>query len=202
MDALRLASLLSSRLCHDLVGPASAVVNGLELVDMEGGSVDKEALDLVATSAAQVTTRLQIYRGAYGVAAGLTLADARKSAVAFFANSKVKLDWPDALPSDGLPPSASKLVLNMLLLGAELLGRGGRLAVVRDGPDVAVRVLGEAMRTEDLALLDTASGADDSVTPRNVQPFYLGRLAAAAGRRVAVASPAPGDLRLTLRGGD
>lgn len=199
MDGLRLAALLSSRLCHDLVGPASAVVNGLELADLEGGALDKEALELVATSAAQLTTRLQIYRSAYGVAAGLSLADARKAAAAYFGTGKVTLDWPDGLAS-GLPPAVPKLVLNMLLLGFELLGRGGRLTVGMAGADVEVRVTGEAMRTEELALLD-AGGIDDSVTPRNVQPYYLGRLAAAAGFRVTIANPAPGDLRLRLIGG-
>ncbi len=32
MDTLELIALLSSRLCHDLVGPVGAVVNGLEIL--------------------------------------------------------------------------------------------------------------------------------------------------------------------------
>lgn len=73
MQDIELAVLISSRLCHDLVGPTSAVVNGLELIESEP-ELAGEALKMVASSAEQISKRLQFYRGAYGVAAGLTFA--------------------------------------------------------------------------------------------------------------------------------
>ena len=196
MDALRMASLLCSRLCHDLVGPASAVVNGLELMETGDGAADKEAMDLVAMSAAQVTSRLQIFRGAFGAAAGLTFSDARMAAVAYFGHGKIALDWPDGLLSESTP-GAPKIMLNLLLLGAELLGRGGRLVVGAQKAGLAVRVVGPTMRTDELALLDAGPAAEEHITARNVQPYFLGRLAAAAGRRVRVEA-ASDELRLTL----
>lgn len=197
MDALRLASLLSSRLCHDVVGPASAVVNGLELIELEGDQ-SGEAMALVATSAALITGRLQLYRAAYGVAAGLTFPDARKAAAAFFAHGKVALDWPDTAPPGALPPAAPKILLNMLLLGVELLGRGGRLGVALGDARLDVSARGELTRTDELALLGSGDTQDGAITPRNVQPYYLGRLAAAAGGRVAVATAVPGEVGIAV----
>ena len=63
-----LAQLLCSRLCHDLVGPAGAVNAGLELA--EDGDLDGDALDLVTSSAAEVTRRLAFFRIAFGAAGG------------------------------------------------------------------------------------------------------------------------------------
>ena len=64
---LRVASLLASRLCHDLVGPLGAVDNGLELI-AEGGNMAEEALNLAQRSAKRATSRLQYFRHAFGAA--------------------------------------------------------------------------------------------------------------------------------------
>ena len=63
---IHLAQLLCSRLCHDLVGPAGAVNAGLELA--EDGDLDGDALDLVTSSAAEITRRLAFFRIAFGAA--------------------------------------------------------------------------------------------------------------------------------------
>jgi len=63
---LKVAQLLASRLCHDLVGPIGAINAGLELMEDGyagnlGGSVgdDPAARDLLANSAGVATRRTQ-----------------------------------------------------------------------------------------------------------------------------------------------
>ena len=51
-DMLELAALLCSRVCHDLISPVGAIVNGLEVLDDTQKVEDREfALDLIRKSA-------------------------------------------------------------------------------------------------------------------------------------------------------
>ena len=69
MNDLEFAALLVSRVCHDLVSPVGAVVNGLEVLEDEtDAAMRADALRLVASSAEQAAARLQFARLAYGAA--------------------------------------------------------------------------------------------------------------------------------------
>ena len=70
MPDLTLAELLCSRLCHDLIGPVTAVAHGIEFLADDDPSMRQQALDLMGKSAAQGAARLQFYRCAFGQAAG------------------------------------------------------------------------------------------------------------------------------------
>ncbi|MGB8068648.1 MAG: histidine phosphotransferase, partial [Pseudolabrys sp.] len=46
IEALDLAALLCSRVCHDLISPVGAIVNGIEVLEEEKDEATKEfALD-------------------------------------------------------------------------------------------------------------------------------------------------------------
>src|ERR1700675_4974685 len=69
MNDLDFAALLVSRVCHDLVSPVGAVVNGLEVLEDETDiGMRADALRLVAASAEQAAARLQFARIAFGAA--------------------------------------------------------------------------------------------------------------------------------------
>src|SRR5947208_13506149 len=68
-DALELAALLCSRVCHDLISPVGAIVNGLEVLDDNPKAEDRNfALDLIRKSARTASARLQFCRLAFGAA--------------------------------------------------------------------------------------------------------------------------------------
>src|ERR687883_500062 len=68
-DMLELAALLCSRVCHDLISPVGAIVNGLEVLDDDPKPEDREfALDLIRKSAKTASARLQFCRLAFGAA--------------------------------------------------------------------------------------------------------------------------------------
>ena len=68
MNDLDFAALLVSRVCHDLVSPVGAVVNGLEILEDErDAAMRADAIKLVASSAEQAAARLQFARIAFGV---------------------------------------------------------------------------------------------------------------------------------------
>src|SRR3954454_3497288 len=69
LDALDLAALLCSRVCHDLISPAGAIVNGLGVLEEDGDEETKKlALDLIKKSAKTASARLKFCRIAFGAA--------------------------------------------------------------------------------------------------------------------------------------
>src|SRR5947209_14169827 len=89
LDALDLAALLCSRVCHDLISPTGAIVNGLEVLEENGNDEETKtfALDLIKKSARTASARLQFCRLAFGAAgsasAQIDLGDAQNMARAF-----------------------------------------------------------------------------------------------------------------------
>ena len=85
IGALDLAALLCSRVCHDLISPVGAIVNGLEVLEEDKDEETKTfALDLIKKSAHQASAKLQFCRLAFGAAgsagAQIDLGDAEKAA--------------------------------------------------------------------------------------------------------------------------
>ena len=69
LAGLDLAALLCSRVCHDLISPTGAIVNGLEVLEESKDEETREfALALIKKSASQATARLQFCRLAFGAA--------------------------------------------------------------------------------------------------------------------------------------
>ena len=51
-DRTEFASLLASRLCHDFISPASAIVSGLDLLEYpDSADMRDDAMALIASSA-------------------------------------------------------------------------------------------------------------------------------------------------------
>src|SRR5947199_1350090 len=135
-DMLELAALLCSRVCHDLISPVGAIVNGLEVLDDNPKPEDRDfALDLIRKSAKTASARLQFCRLAFGAAgsagAQIDVGDAQAMARGHLEDDKTKLVWN--LPRVLLPKNRVKLLLNMLILASQSIPRGGSLAVDRVG---------------------------------------------------------------------
>lgn len=157
-DRLTVAALLISRICHDLAAPAGAVGNGIEMLREDGGAGLSDAIELLEFSSNETLRRLQFFRLAFGAAGGLgaatPLSGAREVAVGFFAERKANLDWPDGGPAE-LPQPAVKLALNLVLLAADALPRGGTVAVSLVPGRLTVTAAGDRpdLRTERRAAL-------------------------------------------------
>lgn len=202
---LRVAQLLSSRLCHDLVGPIGAVNTGLELLQ-EGFDDDEKALGLVADSAGEASRRLTFFRGAFGFGAGdkgeATLNEARNLAVGLLASGKVALDWPEDADAS-LQTSAVKVILNMVLMASESLPRGGAVgidfAVLDEGLGVAVTATGEDARLrEDLQSALAEGAAAEDLTARNVHGYFAQCLARDSGALIEHSRGLGGEIRFAV----
>ena len=66
-ERLKLAELVSSRVCESLIGPIGAVVNGLELLRFaEDGSTSAATQTQIDRDCARIIDRLRFFRLAYG----------------------------------------------------------------------------------------------------------------------------------------
>ena len=201
MDDLRLSALLCTRLCHDLIGPAGAVVNGVELLSEDAGAVDGEVVELIRLSATETTRRLKYFRMALGVQAeGQSIAIVRAVADDYFLTSKVSLEWSDAILATAAPMPANLIavILNVLLCGAEALPRGGRIAI--DGAagegafNLHITASGESIKADEDALLSLSGDRDpETLEARGIAPYMTARLVSAAGGKIA-ASPAENSM--------
>ncbi|MGQ4274832.1 histidine phosphotransferase ChpT [Terrihabitans sp. B22-R8] len=188
LHALDLAALISSRLCHDVISPVGAIVNGLEVLEEEKDPQMREfALDLVRKSAAQASARLQFARLAYGAAgsagAMIDLADAENVARGFLRDSKAELKW--AAPRALLPKNKVKLLLNLLVIANSTIPRGGVIDVAVEGvePDTLFRIgtTGPMARIPaNIPELIAGTPPDNHVDAHVIQPFFTGLVARTA----------------------
>lgn len=130
---LDLASLLCSRLCHDMLSPVGALSNGLELLrDERDPEMRKRCMELLEQSAKASADKLKFFRLAFGAAGGfgqlVAVHEARELIAALIGDSgRVTLAW--TVSSDELPKAAIKTLLNLAAIGLEALVRGGTLEV-------------------------------------------------------------------------
>ncbi len=204
---MRVAELLASRLCHDLVGPIGAVNNGMELLEDEDLGMSDDAIQLSASSARQAANILQFYRLAYGMSGGRIgggLDDLRELATGFLASSKTTLDWTMVgQPAGELPEGLGKLLLNVIVLGEECLPRGGTLGVsLAEGPaglEIAVTANGTGARLREESQFVLADDVViDELTPRNVHGYFTRLLAQRMGSDLIIDSPGADRLRLSV----
>ena len=199
MNPVDLASLLCSRLCHDLMSPVGALNNGIELLaDEQDPDMREKCLELLADSARASANKLKFFRLAFGAAGGfgeeIDTAEAQAALEGVFGpERRIELGW---VVSEGkLPKGAVKLLLNLALLAGDALVRGGRLDVgaeARDGViELVIRADGPRILL-DPALRETlAKGANGAaVEPRAAGAWLAHNLAAEAGGAVQLSDPA------------
>jgi histidine phosphotransferase ChpT len=146
-----LASLLCSRLCHDMLSPVGALSNGLELLaDENDPEMRARCLELLEQSAKISTDKLKFFRLAFGAAGGfgdaVPVEEAHDVIAALASDAKaVELNW--AVEGNSLPKPAVKVMLNLAQIGLDALIRGGAMDVgaeMRDGNvEIVVRSNGD-----------------------------------------------------------
>jgi histidine phosphotransferase ChpT len=192
MNEIEFAALMVSRVCHDLVGPLGAVVNGLEVLEDERDAAMREdAIRLVATSANQALARIQFMRIAFGAAgsagAQLDLGEVGRLIQGLLDGGKTKLEWN--VPQSYWPKDWAKLLMNASLLGADCLPRGGVVKVEAEAgtPRFRIHASGTVARIAE-EMERTLKGAEPSapIDARGIQPYLTHRLARVVHARLDV----------------
>src|SRR5262245_39755255 len=140
-ERLKLAELISSRVCQSLIGPLGAVANGVETIRaMSGDSTMPpqrvvDAAQRLDGTCASIFDRMSFFRLAYGSdddATPVAVRDLRSMTVAFFAGTQIVVDWElteGMAKGDTIERAAARVLLNGVLVVAECLGMRGSVAI-------------------------------------------------------------------------
>lgn len=191
---LELAALISSKICHDVINPVGAIVNGLEVLEEEDDAdARSNALDVIRNVTETASARLQFARFAFGAsgsgATPIDLSTAEQISRGFIGQGKHRFTW-SAKPGH-VAKDRVKLLLNLVALGVAALPRGGDVVVTVSGPhdkatfEVRCKGTGAVIPQHLAEFLGT--GVKPELNSRSIQAYYATRLAATAGMRLQVA---------------
>lgn len=204
LSALDLSAMLCSKVCHDVINPVAAMENGFQLLEMDQNAESREeAMKLIRHSAVQATAKLKYARIAFGSSgsptAQLDVGDAGELGSQLFE--------PDLKVSFGIPKTLIaknrvKLLLNLMLIAAGFVPRGGTMKVdpIGSGETMGftVRVEAQMVRVHQAVEGLLAGTPAEPVSVQTIQPFYTGVLAREQRMKLSLASDA-GSATLTAQ---
>ncbi|HMF05581.1 MAG TPA: histidine phosphotransferase family protein [Methylocella sp.] len=196
LDPLDLAALLCSRVCHDIVSPVGAIINGLEVLEEEKDAEMRGfALDLIKKSAEQASARLRFCRLAFGAAgsagAAIDTGDAETVARSLFGRERTEICWN--VPALLMPKNQVKLILNLCLIAAASVPRRGVVEVMAsgEGEELRIKVSAKGANPKLASGVPRLLAGTPEVAPsapQDIQAYYTGLVARAAGMQLFVAA--------------
>jgi histidine phosphotransferase ChpT len=192
LDDLHLTAFMSSKICHDLVGPVGAINNGLELLDEETDEQTRAyAFELIQFSAAAARARLEYARLAFGastaIGSEIDLRQAEGIVRTFVEEGKHRLHWD--VPPGNMEKNKARLLMILLAVVMPAIPAGGDIMTKMTGslaaPHFELRCRGRGARIPE-GLEDMFSGRTTAVDPRSVIGYYAARLANASQMSLTV----------------
>ena len=204
---LELAALISSKICHDVIGPVGAIYNGLEILDEDNDAEAKTyALDVIRNVTEQASARLQFCRFAFGAAGSagalIDLTTAEQISRGFIGQGKHKLHWKGA--PGHMTKDRAKLLLNLVAIAVTALPRGGDITVAIEGaldaPAFRITCAGVSARPPQYLAEFISGQATPQLDALTIQAYYTWRLAGTAGMKLAI-DKAGADIVMTAKAG-
>ena len=139
MSELDLLSKLSRKIFHDLINPASAALNGLELFkliisDEKKSLLDDEAFLLIEKSASKTLSQLKIYRIAYAditseIYDSIKIEEFRKSTDDFISHTKLHVNFN--IENEQISKWSAVILSNIYILSVQLFPQGAGIHIKR-----------------------------------------------------------------------
>lgn len=168
------ASLLASRICHDLISPIGAISNGMELLLMSGLPPSPE-LSLIEESIANANARVRLFRLAFGVASGgqrMARGDIVKLLGDCYGAGRIQVIWE---PTSDVSRIEAKIALLAVLCLEVALPAGGKIVLRCDRGQWQMQAYGSKIRFDPLAwnLLIKRTADPTDMQPAHVQFLLL-----------------------------
>lgn len=206
---LELAALISSKICHDVIGPVGAIYNGLEILDDDDDIESKTyALDVIRNVTEQASARLQFARFAFGAAgsagAQIDLATAQQITTGFIGTGKHALVWEG--PSGHMSKDKVKLLLNLIACSITALPRGGEIKLEISGtleqPTFTLCCAGTSARPPQYLSAFVSGNEPPELDALSIQAYYTWRLASTAGMQLKIDKVGADIVMLAVPGGN
>ena len=204
----RLVSLIGAKLCHDLLGPISALSMVAESLEDEDPAMLDTSRRMLLESAGKALNRLSFYRAAVGRGTTLGSGEAKGLIEKVLAETKVSVKWEDGLSAQAgeSAPALLKIAINLGYMVGHAVHGGGSLIIRLTGtlaaPSISVTGSGQRLGFEESARVALLAGAEADLKaiagldPRAAQPYFTGRLAAALGLKVSVPTISPAAIEV------
>jgi histidine phosphotransferase ChpT len=201
---LRALELACSKLCHDVISPIGAVNNGLELLEEEeDAALKEEAAALAQRSAKRASVLLQVYRSAFGNAGNQQSFGPREAvalAQEYLQSGKAQLSTGELPDSNSVPAGYGKVTLNLIILGADALPRGGTINLQVRSPQLGTGAIELDCAGQQIAWSEEFGRAinhtlqAEDLTAHNILPYVAATFAQRVGMTLSVRQSAPGIL--------
>lgn len=204
---LDLAALISSKICHDVIGPVGAIYNGLEILNEDDDANAKNyALNVIRQVTEQASARLQFARFAFGAAGSagaiIDLTTAEQISRGFIGQGKHTLRWKG--PAGHMAKDKVKLLLNLVACSMTALPRGGDIEVDIEGtieqPRFLIRCRGTGARPPQYLTDFIVGQQPPPLDAMSIQAYYTLRLAGSGGMRLEILKDGA-DILLSARSG-
>ncbi len=200
-ETLTFASLMCSRLCHDLLSPVGAFGNGLELLaDEHDAEMRDRCTSLLESSATTAINKLKYFRLTFGSSGGYgdTLAQADiVDAISGLVpeTRKVTINW--LVSTHEVDKRAARVMLSLAMVVVDALVRGGSIDIAMEarGPMQEIVLRGSGPRVViDQDTADYFAAADAVPSSRTISVALARRIAQASGGDVMLSRPADGEI--------
>ena len=185
IENTKLTALVASRICHDMVEPMSAIIQGLEMIKDGEGKPDPDALSLLDHGVGKAWAKLEFFRFALAGATAegdSTLEEGHAVATKLYSVLKAELVW--SAPEVAMPRPAVRVIVNLLLIANECLPRGGKVEITAekygDGGQVIVTATGPRAKLKEATAL-ALRGEDGELSGHTIQPTLTALLAKQGG---------------------
>lgn len=183
---IQFASLLASRLCHDLVNPAGALSTALDVLANESDEdMLNHARSLVDESSQRLLAVIEFSRLAYGASGGdghLDTESLRTVSEKLYRFLKPELEWN--LPALNLEKPDARVLLNLLLSCERIAPRAGSVVTVEPAGDLfVITAKGKRAGVPD-DMQAVLQGESITAEPKLMPAQLAQRLAASNGKRI------------------
>ena len=189
IENTKLTALVASRICHDMVEPMSAIIQGLEMIKDGEGKPDPDALSLLDHGVGKAWAKLEFFRFALAGATAegdSTLEEGHAVATKLYSVLKAELVW--SAPEVAMPRPAVRVIVNLLLIANECLPRGGKVEITAekygDGGQVIVTATGPRAKLKEATAL-ALRGEGGELSGHTIQPTLTALLAKQGGVEIS-----------------
>ncbi|MDA7429810.1 histidine phosphotransferase family protein [Primorskyibacter aestuariivivens] len=191
----KLAALIASRICHDLISPVGAISNGLELMSLGGASDTSPELSLISESCSNANARIRLFRIAFGFAnnaSRVSETECRTILDGTYIGGRINVHWK---VSGDQPRQEVQLAFLALQCLETTIPHGGQITCARDEDRWRLTATGHRMTNSlnavwnEMAALTRALPNDATelnFSPAEVQFAMLPLLASPMNRAPAV----------------
>jgi len=183
MSELKLFTSMSRKIFHDLINPASAALNGLELLNStikeehRGEILDTDILELIQTSIEKITSQIKFYRYIYSGITNDHESEIPKSQIdklihdyTRFTKLEVSLD----ISLNTMSYEHSQIFSNFILLFTQLFPAGAQINMQLDDKKIQITANPIAGKINNETFEDLSTRKIEDI--KNIQAEYLRRL--------------------------